>query len=667
MIKVTPLGAGREVGRSCILVSMGGKNIMLDCGLHPGYYDSRRFPYFDFISKNGHMTEIIDCVLISHFHLDHCGALPYFTEVVGYDGPIYMTHPTKAILPHTLISSMQTVWGATPSFSKAQVEACMAKTTGLQLHQSVFVDDDPDFEIKVYYAGHVLGACMFYVRVGTESIVYTGDFNMAPERHLGAAWIDKVQPDVLITESTYGARVRPSRRTREDEFLGLIHECVRDYGKVLITCMAMGRAQELCMLVDMYWERKDLTWPVYFADSLPSRVNHYYQLFSSWTSENIRESLMAERNPFDYKHIKPWDPSYVDQTGPYVVFAGPGNMDHGVSKHIFRHIASDEKNMIIMPGSRCSSGKLGKKLMDGKRKIKLSNGDSIPIKLQVEHVSFGAHADTKGIMRLISYCEPRNVVLVHGDKNVMFQLSSVIQNDLGLPCLCPANGETLDLPSRGLVRGQVSKELLDDATKTELHPFDKKQAPIAPENAKNAKNTVETANGKATDIMAAMMTVPPTGQTVHVDGVLLVQPAGSKFDIKLVSHAQYKAMLPAGAQDPLAVVPPAAPRKLIVAFVKVVRNYNVDVFGANGVWAWFSVLHALYAGLAQTITTTEHAAIKVAAEHDHVLVGNVRIMLGNPGEIVVKWPLNDTTVLGNWVADTIANIVAGKVRPQDVL
>lgn len=81
-IKVTPLGAGQDVGRSCILVSMGGKNIMLDCGMHMGFNDERRFPDFSYIIPEGPTTNYIDCVIISHFHLDHCGALPYFTEMV---------------------------------------------------------------------------------------------------------------------------------------------------------------------------------------------------------------------------------------------------------------------------------------------------------------------------------------------------------------------------------------------------------------------------------------------------------------------------------------------------------------------------------------------------------------------------------------------------------
>uniref|UniRef100_T1IM31 Metallo-beta-lactamase domain-containing protein n=1 Tax=Strigamia maritima TaxID=126957 RepID=T1IM31_STRMM len=82
-IKITPLGAGQDVGRSYILVSVGGKNVMFDCGMHMGYNDKRRFPDFSYIAEGDDLIE----------HLDyHCGALPFTTEIVGYNGPIYMTH-----------------------------------------------------------------------------------------------------------------------------------------------------------------------------------------------------------------------------------------------------------------------------------------------------------------------------------------------------------------------------------------------------------------------------------------------------------------------------------------------------------------------------------------------------------------------------------------------
>ncbi|XP_013414620.1 uncharacterized protein LOC106176683 [Lingula anatina] len=234
-IKVVPLGAGQDVGRSCIIVSLGGKNVMLDCGMHMGYNDDRRFPDFTYINRSGTLTEYLDCVIISHFHLDHCGALPYMSEMVGFDGPIYMTQPTKAICP-ILLEDYRKITvdrkGEQNFFTSEMIKNCMKKVVPVNLHQTVQVDDE--LEIKAYYAGHVLGAAMFRITVGSQSVVYTGDYNMTPDRHLGAAWIDKCRPDLLITESTYATTIRDSKRCRERDFLKKVHDCVDKGGKVPI-------------------------------------------------------------------------------------------------------------------------------------------------------------------------------------------------------------------------------------------------------------------------------------------------------------------------------------------------------------------------------------------------------------------------------------------------
>ncbi|CAJ0930145.1 unnamed protein product, partial [Mesorhabditis belari] len=201
-IKIVPLGAGQDVGRSCILVSIGGRNVMLDCGMHMGYQDKRRFPDFSYISGGGRLTNYLSCVIISHFHLDHCGSLPHMSEVVGYDGPIYMTYPTKAIAP-TLLEDYRKVQtefkGDRDFFTSQMIKQCMKKVIPVNLHETIYVDDE--LSIRAFYAGHVLGAAMFEVRVGNQSILYTGDYNMTPDRHLGAARVlPGLRPDVLIRQ-----------------------------------------------------------------------------------------------------------------------------------------------------------------------------------------------------------------------------------------------------------------------------------------------------------------------------------------------------------------------------------------------------------------------------------------------------------------------------------
>ena len=98
-IVVCPLGAGQDVGRSCILLTIGGRTIMLDCGVHMGLRDAERFPDFRAASPSGDLTSSISAVIVTHFHLDHCGALPILTEQWNYAGPVIMTFPTRALCP----------------------------------------------------------------------------------------------------------------------------------------------------------------------------------------------------------------------------------------------------------------------------------------------------------------------------------------------------------------------------------------------------------------------------------------------------------------------------------------------------------------------------------------------------------------------------------------
>ncbi|VDP92028.1 unnamed protein product [Echinostoma caproni] len=347
-IRVIPLGAGQDVGRSCILVSIGGKNVMLDCGMHMGYNDDvsfsvqlfqfqfqRRFPDFSFIADNHNLTEYLNCVIISHFHLDHCGALPYMTEVIGYDGPIYMTHPTKAICPILLVCRL--------------------------------------------------------------------------------------------------------------------------------TLIILRRAQELCILLETYWERMNISVPIYFSMGMAEKANEYYKLFISWTNQKIKETFVT-RNMFDFKHIKPLGQGTVDNPGPMVVFATPGMLHAGQSLHIFRKWASDERNMVVIPGY-CVAGTIGYKILNGVRRLEFDR-QMLDVKMRVEYLSFSAHADARGIMQLISHCQPRHVMLVHGEAGKMDFLKSKIEQEFGLPCSKPANGE--------IIRVETEQQFIVCASTELLHGSDGK-------------------------------------------------------------------------------------------------------------------------------------------------------------------------------------------------
>jgi integrator complex subunit 11 len=351
-MEVLVLGAGQDVGRSCVVVTIGGRRVMFDCGMHMGFSDSRRFPDFGMIGRVETLTAAIDCVIITHFHLDHIGALPHLVSVCGYEGPIYMTQPTAAISPILLrdyVHLMVDRRGMANFYTADDIDRCMARITPIALHETIWVDDE--LQITPYYAGHVLGAAMFLARCGGQSVLYTGDFNTSADRHLGAASVPLLSPDLIITESTYGNAIRESKRCREKDFLLHVHRAVAAGGKVLIPVNAVGRAQELLLLLESYWERMQLKAPIYFSEGMVQRANLYYKLFNSWTSSHVQHTAATtSHNPFDFRHVLPFEKTALKQLGPCVLFATPGMLHAGMALQAFREWGSDPKNLVLIPG-----------------------------------------------------------------------------------------------------------------------------------------------------------------------------------------------------------------------------------------------------------------------------------------------------------------------------
>lgn len=336
-------------------------------------------------------------------------------------------------------------------FTNADISACMRKVIPMQLHSPIKVDDE--LEITPFYAGHVLGAAMFHIRVGTQSVVYTGDFNLSPDRHLGAAWIERLMPDVLITESTYATSTRESKRGRETEFLSAVDACVRRGGKVLIPVFAVGRAQELCILLDSYCRRVGLDVPMYFSSGLVQRANEYYKLFETWTSMAGRAATGSsggakQDSVFHVDRIQLFRKEMATEPGPIVLFATPGMLHAGTSLEIFKLWAGDERNAVLLPGY-CVAGTVGHRLQGGENPVALSPTQSVDVRCAVQSLSFSAHADAKGIMQLVRHVAPKQVVLVHGDRGGMVILKDKIRSEVGVPCYDPSNGTALELDAGG--------------------------------------------------------------------------------------------------------------------------------------------------------------------------------------------------------------------------
>ena len=498
-IKIFPLGAGKEVGRSCIIVKINDVKIMLDCGVHMGYNDERKFPEFkkllkkyrkhekkDTESQNDKFNKdiketlnilnnkntlnnfceeeiiyynitksekedysnIVDLVLISHFHLDHVGALPFFTEKLGYEGPILCTQPTKSILPVTLedfrkvISEYQ---GKKSNLTPGDIKNCIDKIDTIKINETKLIKDK--IKVTCYYAGHVLGACMFHLDINGYTLIYTGDYNTIIDRHLAGAYSPKIYPDLLISETTYGDKIRPTKRLREREFISKILETIKRGGKVLVPIFALGRAQELCILINSYWKKINNKTPIYFVGPMAEKVNFYYKLFQNWMNYHVQETFEKE-NVFDFKFVKQTDKVLIEENKPMVIFATPGMLHGGFSLNIFKKIAPNSKNSVIIPGY-CSAGTVGNRILAGEKEIEI-DGENINVNCEVFYMSFSAHADQKGLLQLIEYIEPKKLLLVHGDIEAMKKFKEVCKNKMeDTEILMPSNSEIMkfeDMP-----------------------------------------------------------------------------------------------------------------------------------------------------------------------------------------------------------------------------
>ena len=160
-LEIKPLGAGCEVGRSCVLMSFKGYKILFDCGVHPAHTGLASLPYFDDIDPSE-----IDLLLVTHFHMDHCGAVPYFTEKTGFRGRVFMTHATKAIYKILMHDAARLDRNDDKLFDEQDMLKSMEKIELLDYHQHL---QHKGIKFWCYNAGHVLGACMFMVEVAGEA------------------------------------------------------------------------------------------------------------------------------------------------------------------------------------------------------------------------------------------------------------------------------------------------------------------------------------------------------------------------------------------------------------------------------------------------------------------------------------------------------------------
>ena len=280
-LDLTPLGGGNEVGRSCLLLRYKGQCIMLDCGILPSFSGLESLPWLGELDPAE-----VDVVFITHFHLDHAAALPHFTErLAGFRGRIFATHATIACMKLMLSDFVRvsSISSDDPKqlYNEADIDRCIARMEAVDFKQRLQVGG---LQFMFYNAGHVLGAAMVLMEIAGVRVLYTGDYSCEEDRHLMAADVPLgPPPDLLIVEATYGMQVHEPRMERERRFVDMVERVVRRGGRCLIPVFAVGRAQELLLILDEHWASKpDLQGiPIFFSSKLASRSMDVYRAYVS--------------------------------------------------------------------------------------------------------------------------------------------------------------------------------------------------------------------------------------------------------------------------------------------------------------------------------------------------------------------------------------------------
>ncbi|VDN56052.1 unnamed protein product [Dracunculus medinensis] len=412
-------GSGQEVGRSCHFLSFKGKKILLDCGIHPGMIGVDALPFVDIIE-----CDELDLLLVSR-----------------YGGP----------------------FESRMLYTEEDLEKSMEKIEVIDFHEQKEVNG---IKFWSYVAGHVLGACMFMIEIAGVKILYTGDFSRLEDRHLCAAELPSVSPDVLICESTYGTQVHENREDREKRFTSIVHEIVGRGGRCLIPAFALGRAQELLLILDEYWEAHpelhDI--PVYYASSLAKKCMAVYQTFVSGMNAKIQKQI-ALNNPFVFKHVSNLKSiDYFEDVGPCVVIASPGMLQNGLSRELFENWCTDSKNGCIIAGY-CVEGTLAKHILSEPEEIIALNGQKLAVRLEIAYISFSAHTDCAQTSEFIKILHPPHLIFVHGEMNEMNRLKAAIlrqyEDDLDhhIEVYNPPNTVPVNLHFRGEKTAKVVGKL----------------------------------------------------------------------------------------------------------------------------------------------------------------------------------------------------------------
>jgi KH/beta-lactamase-domain protein len=439
-VSLLTLGGFGQVGRSCMLLTTPDSKVLVDCGVNPGARNpSEAYPRLDWANIT---LDELDAVVIGHAHLDHTGFLPVLTKY-GYKGPIYCTEPTLPMMNLIQLDAIKVAGaqGRTPMYAEKDVHQIMRQT--IPLHYGTVTDISPDIKLVLANAGHILGSasCHFHIGNGDHNFVYSGDIKYGKSMLLESARTNFPRVETLLIESTYGAKedIQPTREEVEDAFIKSVNETLSEGGKVLIPIPAVGRAQELMMVIDKYMKSGQLTESSVFMEGMIQEATAIHEAHPEYLERTLRQKILeTDDNPFDseyFTNIEHADgrDEPLREDSPCIIIATSGMLEGGPVLEYFRNLAPDKRNKILFVSYQVN-GTLGRRVMDGARQVSILGKEGkvevVTINCATEKLEgFSGHSDYNQLMSYVHRLRPklRRVLVNHGERRKSENLSASIR------------------------------------------------------------------------------------------------------------------------------------------------------------------------------------------------------------------------------------------------
>lgn len=406
-MKIRFLGGAAEVGRLGMIVETGEHRMIVDYGISPT--NPPKFP---------DPSPAIELALLTHAHLDHSGMIPWLASRYGM--PIWATEITAVVSDILAIDSQRIseFEGYAEPFSKEDIVRARDLYEFMEYGKKRLWHG---LEIEMLDAGHIPGAAMFRL-AGEREVLFTGDINTIDTLLVRRTM--PVKTDVLIMESTYAGRIHPDRRELMRQFLDKVLEVVDRGGVAIVPVFAVGRTQEMLMVL----QREDFT---LWLDGLGREISDLYLAMPRF----IRDAKLLKRALRSARCVRsPGDRKKAMRSE--VILTTSGMLDGGPVLDYIKHL-NNPKNAILLTGYQVE-GTNGRMLLE-EGAIRIA-GAKVPVKAEVVQFDFSAHAGHDQLVEFAEACDPEVIVLIHGDNR------EALREDLkDFRVVLPHVGETYEI------------------------------------------------------------------------------------------------------------------------------------------------------------------------------------------------------------------------------